>query len=255
MTSRHCALIPLACGLALATLLASPRVEADGPPVDAPGLLSSDYLHAPNGLYPIWEDNGLLLGHRHFVLSYRQAQFGILDAIQVGVKPSELIFRVPNVHAKVSLYRRRTLSLTAQVALFVVLPGASEAFVSSSYTSWLHNPNFTVFALPLSLSATWKVTKWLAAHNTLTVLNTMGDAPVQGGVTVGNYLSLEFLAFKYHGFFLHGGEVGFWDHNFGVFGASYRFHYRWFEARIGYVYRASVDGLQGQPLFDVGLLF
>ena len=26
MTSRHCALIPLACGLALATLLASPRV-------------------------------------------------------------------------------------------------------------------------------------------------------------------------------------------------------------------------------------
>ena len=70
-------------------------------------------------------------------------------------------------------------------------------------------------------------------------------------MTLGYFVTLDLLPSRRHGFVFHFGEVGFWEHDFLAFGASYRLNYRSFELRVGYLYRRSVDGGQGSPLASV----
>jgi hypothetical protein len=72
-------------------------------------------------------------------------------------------------------------------------------------------------------------------------------------VTLGYFVNLELLAARRHGFVVHLGEVGFWDHDFVAVGASYRLNFRALELRVGYLYRRSANGGQGSPLLSAAV--
>ena len=64
----------------------------------------------------------------------------------------------------------------------------------------------------------------------------------------------EFKARARHSMLLHAGDVGFWNHDFSMLGASYRYHNSWMEFRIGYFYRIRSEGMQSSPLIGVGFV-
>jgi hypothetical protein len=142
--------------------------------------------------------------------------------------------------------------VAAQAELIVFLPGASEAFVSSNYVSRLANTGLRVTLVPVSAAASYQVNPWLHLHATGTLMGIFDNGPLQERVVPGLTLVAEALALEHHSVFAHLGEVGFWDHDQAVVGLSYRYRRRWFEARLGYVYRFMKDGNQGSPLLALG---
>ncbi|MBI5511593.1 MAG: hypothetical protein HY903_22790 [Deltaproteobacteria bacterium] len=223
---------------------AAPEVNEDSP---------DPFEHAASGFYPIWDNNGYVLPHRRAVIGTSAALFGIGGVLQLGLVPTALAMRTPNLQAKLALYQSEQILVAAQVSTLVLLPGASATFASPRYTSRLDNPENSIVATPLSLAMTWRPTPWLAIHPSLTGLGVFGRN-VKNEVFAGGFVTAELTAAKYHSFFLHAGEIGFWDHDMAILGASYRLNWGWLEARIGYVYRVTPDGLQGQPLMSAGLL-
>jgi len=210
---------------------------------------------APNGLYPLWETPGYVLSHRQIVLGTSHAQFGILDRLHLGVSPVEMLYRVPNGHLKVSLYKNPSIHVALQLGVFAILAGADESFFSSNYTSRLANPDHPLFAIPLSVATSWPIAPWLNLHNTLTLLTVLAEAPIQNDVTVGDFVSAELVAARHHSFFLHAGEIGFWEHDLAVLGVSYRLLVGWFEARVGYFMRFSAEGMQSNPSLSLAAIF
>jgi hypothetical protein len=229
--------------------LATPVVTEDG---------TSEAPHEPfalNGFYPMWESTGYVLGHRHAFLGASEVQFGIADVAQVGFRPVNLAMRTPNLQARFALYSHDDLHIAAQVAGFAVLPGAYKRFNSARYTSRLYNPDQTVWAVPASVAVSWRATSWLGVNGSMTALWTDGGAPFENRLALGSFVNAELAALAYHSVIFHAGEIGAWDHDLTVFGASYRFHYGWFEGRLGYFYRFNEDGMQSQPLLDVAIVF
>ncbi len=234
----------------MALLTATPDIQRS--PL---GATENDaFVLAPNGLYPLWENNGLIITHRHGVLTSSVAQFGILDRIHIGTRPTSLAMRVPNMHLKALIYRWPTVSLASELGVYILLPGAKESFFSPRYTSRLGNIDNTVTVLPLNVAVTWHPKPWVALHATLTCMTILGDAPVKNEAVIGGFIATEFLAWKYHALSVHIGEIGMWNHDQWIVGGSYRFHYQWFDARFGYFMRHSPEGLQTNPMFQVGLL-
>jgi hypothetical protein len=229
-------------------------VGAEGPSLAIADDAAADVPPAAvSGLYPLWEDTGVILGHREAQVGWAFAGVGLLDRAQVGARLSSFVVRVPNLGVKVSLLRRPWLDVAARAAAFVYLPGATSSFTSENYSPAWENRDFTVVAAPLSLVTTVRPAPWFAIHHTATALATIAGGPVDDGVTVGNYVSAEVSGWRRHAFALHGGELGLWDHEQWLFGASYRLSLGWFRASCGYVYRKSDGGVQGQPLIDVGV--
>ncbi len=209
--------------------------------------------HAANGIYPLWENNGHLLPHRRALIGSSNVLFGIGGVVQLGVAPTSLVMRTPNFQLKVPLYRDDRVLLAGQLGTYVLMPGADSAFASSRYTSRIYNPDHTIVVAPLSVAATIKVASWLQLHPSVTALGVFGSK-VRSEVTPGAFVTAELLALENHSLLLHGGEIGMWDHDQYIFGASYRLNWQWLEARAGYFYRISPDGMQGQPLVSAGLL-
>jgi hypothetical protein len=226
--------------LALLLLLAAAPARAQAP------------ASATTPLYPLWEDTGRILGHRQLYLGSSHLELGLLDRAQVGVRPLSFLFRTPNVHAKLRLLERGSLSIAAQAELVVFLPGASEAFISSNYVSRLDNTGLRVTVLPLSTSASYALRPWLHLHATATLAGIFDNGPLQERVVPGLTFVAEALALERHSLFAHLGEVGFWDHDQAVLGLSYRYRLAWFELRAGYFHRFMEDGNQGSPLLSVG---
>jgi hypothetical protein len=237
----------------LTLLLAAAAAQAQPaatPPMGAPAEGAPASILTP--LYPLWEGTGRVLAHRRVYLGSSHLELGLLDRAQVGVHPVSFLFRTPNVHAKLRLLERGPLSVAAQAELNVFLPGASEAFVSSNYVSRLDNTGLTVWVVPVGASATYEVRPWLYLHATGTLAGIFDNGPLSERVVPGLTLVAEALALRHHSLFAHLGEVGFWEHDQAVVGLSYRYRRRWFEARLGYVYRFMRDGTQGSPLLALG---
>lgn len=205
------------------------------------------------GLYPLWEVTGGVLPAGRIFLGSSAAEVGLPAGLQLGLSPTNLVMRVPNLHLKGALYRGERVQLAAQVGAYLVLPGAHEAFLSSRYASGIQLEARSVLAVPLSLAVRWDARPWLRVHASTTALGVTGRAPVQTDLTPGAFASVELAPQARHGLFLHGAQLGLGRDGMQVLGASYRFHNDWFEGRLGYVYRRTRDGIQGQPLLSLGL--
>ncbi|WNG46985.1 hypothetical protein F0U60_24785 [Archangium minus] len=206
----------------------------------------------PLGLYPLWENTGHVLGHGRLYVGTQSVEIGLLDRVQLGGRPFSFVFRTPNVHAKVSLLRNERLSIAAHAEALVFLPGSSEAFTSSNYVSRLDTRDVTLTVLPVGATASFTPVPWFQLHGTATVMGTFGNEVYVGRATVGASLVAQLLVREHHAFSTHVGEMGFWNHDFTLIGASYRFRIRWFEAQLGYFYRFMPDGGQSSPLLSLG---
>jgi hypothetical protein len=204
-------------------------------------------------LYPIWENTASLLGHRDLYLGTGNAEFGIMGVAQLGTHPLSFIFRTPNIHGKVRLLSRERLAVAAHAELLVFLPGASEAFTSSNYISRLDTRDILLTVVPVGATASYQPTPWLYLHGTTTVMGIFDDGPYRNRLVPGITVVAEFLAFQRHTFRAHAGEVGFWNHDFNMLGASYCYRRSWFEAQVGYFYRFMLEGRQASPLLALGI--
>lgn len=210
--------------------------------------------YAAGNMYPLWESNGLVLGHRNVRLGTSEFALGFGNVAQVGLKPISLMMRVPNLQAKMQVLRSLWMDLAIQVGAYGLLPGASEEFISSRYTSRIYAPRTTIGVFPVSVGVTCHLARWLLLHGATTALSVFAKGPIKNEVTVGHFTTLELLPINHHSLFLHVGEIGMWHHDQWIAGASYRLQAAWFEARLGYFYRKTADGMQSQPLLQLGVL-
>lgn len=244
--------------LLLATSAA--RAESSSPPpapVTPPAEEGSEPPEVPSpaltSLYPLWENTGQVLPHRGLYLGTSNSEFGLFDVAQIGVRPLSFIFRTPNVHAKVRLLTRERLSVAAHAEVDVFLPGASEAFTSSNYISRLDTRDILLTVVPVGATASYEVQPWLYLHGTVTLMGIFDDGPYQNRVVLGTNLVAELLALQHHSVCIHLGEVGYWNHDFNMLGASYRYRRKWFELQLGYFYRFFREGRQTNPMIALGV--
>jgi hypothetical protein len=228
----------------------APAAPAPAPAEAAPP--DEEPTSSLTALYPLWENTGHILGHRRLFLGTSNAEFGLFDKVQVGVHPLFYLFRTLNLHGKVRLLSRERLSVAAHAEILYFLPGASEAFVSSNYVSRIDTRDVQLTVVPVGTSASYAVTSWFYLHGTATVAGIFDNGPFRERLVLGTTVVAEVLALQRHSLALHAGEVGFWNHDFGTLGASYRYRRSWFELKLGYFFRFMKDGRQGSPLFSLG---
>lgn len=239
--------LPPSLLLCLLLAASSPRAEeAPGPPAPEPPV--SPLI----ALYPLWENTAHLLGHQEVYLGTSAVEFGILGVAQLGTHPLSFLFRAPNLHGKVRLLARERLAVAAHAELFVFLPGASEAFISSNYISRLSNRDVHLTVVPVGATASYRPFPWLSLHGTATVMGLFDDGPYRNRLVPGSTLVAEFMGLQRHTLRAHVGEVGFWSHDFNLLGASYCYRRQWFEAQVGYFFRFMKEGRQASPLFALG---
>jgi hypothetical protein len=206
------------------------------------------------GFYPLWEGTAHVEANADVHLGTTGAQIGIGDLAHVGVQPINYLFRTPNAYVKVPFFDSGGWYVAAQVGGYRLLEGASRAFYSPMFSSRLDNPDFAVNLVPVSLSMSVEITRWLELHQTLTGLGIVASAPLANEVKVGYAAIAEFLPHEHHAISIHAGEIGFWAHELAYVGASYRYRSGWLELRIGYFYRFTPEGAQGGPLVGIGVL-
>ncbi len=210
----------------------------------------ADHRFSVNGLYPLWEASGRTLGLREVFIGTSHVQLGLGKRIQIGLRPVPYPFGAPNVHGRFGILTREDFYLAVQAEVMVLLPGAGNSFASSNFKSRINNWAKTYLVVPVSLAASWQPLKWLQLNQSLTLMGVFGLSEPSGRVTLGYFINVELVPLKRHGFVAHFGEVGFWEHDFVVIGASYRLNFRALELRLGYLYRRSADGGQGAPAFS-----
>ncbi|WP_224241017.1 hypothetical protein [Hyalangium gracile] len=224
---------------------ATPASASAAPAEEQPPILTS--------LYPLWENTGRVLPHKGLYLGTSNAEFGLFGVAQLGVHPLSFVFRAPNIHAKLRLLATERLAVAAHAEVLVFLPGSGEAFTSSNYISRLDTRDILLTVVPVGTTASYQVFPWLYLHGTATVMGMFDNGPYRNRLVVGTNLVAEFLAFKHHSVRAHASEVGFWDHDFNMLGASYCYRRGWFEAQVGYFYRFFEDGRQTSPLLALGI--
>jgi hypothetical protein len=239
---------------ALAARAQSPSEPASPPPAPAAEPAPSEAPPSPalTAVYPLWENTGHVLGHRHLYLGTSNMELGLFDVGQVGVHPLSFIFRALNAHGKVRVLSRERLSVAAHAEVLVFLPGAGEAFISSNYISRLDTRDSLLTVIPVGASASYALTPWLYLHGTTTVMGIFDKGPFRNRLVPGTSVVAEVLALQHHSLSVHLGEVGFWSHDFSTVGGSYRYRRSWLEVQLGYFYRFMKDGRQASPLLALG---
>jgi len=204
------------------------------------------------GFYPLWENTGSVLGHRHALIGTDYFELGLGDRAQLGVRPQEFLFRTPNVHGKLQLFARGELEWSAQAEVLTLLSGATSVFTSSNIVSRLDNSRGALWVVPVGTTLSWFPADFAALHTTLTLMSVGGTAqPYYASVGLSSVLELR--ALRYHGLNFHLAEIGFWRHDLFIAGVSYRLNLSWFGAQVGYFYRFSKDGSQASPLLSLGV--
>lgn len=212
----------------------------------------ADLPRMTEGFYPIWEGTGSIESHRKLYIGTNGAHVGIRDRFQIGVQPVYFMYRTPNVNVKTLLVEGDSTSLTVQVSYFRLMEAASRAFLSPMYTSRLDNSDFRVHLVPVSIASSTRIGDWLDLHQSVTALPLFTNGPLNNEVNFGYSATAEFLGRRAHSILLHGGEVGFWRHDFSFLGTSYRYRGSTVEFRLGYFYRLRPNSQQSGPLMALG---
>ncbi len=202
------------------------------------------------GLFPLWENTGVVLGHGRFALATNQLGAGMGDRAQISVNPMRFAFRTPNLGFKAALLSTKQLRLAASADLIWLLPGASDAFSTSNISSRISEGRTDKFIAPLAVSSSFALAQTVTIHLTVTGLVTYARLP---DAWLGLSGVCEWRPLLHHSISLHLTEVGFWRHDFVQFGGSYRFQQGIFEARLGVSYQLLADGSILMPAFSVGI--
>jgi hypothetical protein len=204
-----------------------------------------------SGLYPLWENTAELERDGALSFGLTGVRLGLRDTAHIGIEPILFAYRVPNAHAKFRLWDSGPLAGAFQLGGYLLLENATRSTLSPMYNTRLDNPDFSLLVLPASFSVTWRANDRIALHQTLTAQAYAADARLENGMMAGYSAMVSFAASPKHSLSLHGGEVGFWDHDFTWLGASYRYQGKNFEFRIGQFYRFTRGGAQDAPAINL----
>src|SRR5205814_10525125 len=100
-------------------------------------------------------------------------------------QPMTFVERTLNGYHKVALRSARKWRFAAQTGAFRLLDAASRALFSPMYSSRLDNMGFGVTLVPVAVSASVEVARWLEVHQTLTGLGVYAPGHLRTGVTPG----------------------------------------------------------------------
>ena len=240
------ALSPL---LLCALVLAAAPAAAEGTAAQAAADRSE---FSKVGFYPLWENTGTMLGHRHALIGTGYFELGLGDRAQVGVRPQQFLFRTPNVHGKLQLLDRGDLEWSIHAEVLALLAGATSVFTSTNFVSRIDNTRGALWLVPVGTSLSWFPADFAAIHTTLSVMS-VGGTGQPWYASLGLSSVVELRALRRHGLLLHLAEIGFWRHDLFLVGVSYRLNLAWFATQVGYFYRLSRDGSQASPLLSLGV--
>ena len=217
-----------------------------------PEASDSGRVVATSGLFPLWENTGVLLAPSRVYLGTSQLAAALGSRVQVGLNPLRYAFRTPNLGVKVSLVQSPRVAVAANAEVLWLMPGSSEMFSTSNFSARLDTSQRSIVAVPMSISATTALTPSLLLHLTVTELFRTTSRP---GLQTSSGASavVEWRPLTHHAMAAHVTEVGFWQHDFFQFGASYRYQRSIFEARLGVAYQLRADGPRVVPAASIGV--
>ncbi len=213
---------------------------------------ASGRVVATSGLFPVWENTGELLAPSRVSLGSSQLAAAVGARFQLGLNPLRFAFRTPNLGLKLGLVTTERVKVAVAADVLWLMPGSSDAFTTSNFSTRLDTSQQSVVAVPLGLAASTALTPNLFVHTTVTQIFTV---PQGKAVHTASGVSavLEWRPLAHHAFSAHATEVGFWRHEFFQFGASYRYQRSIFEARAGIGYQLRADGARVVPALSAGV--
>jgi hypothetical protein len=208
-----------------------------------------------NGLYPLWEQTGVLHRAGTVAVGYGHAQVG-LGRLQLGTQPILDLHGTLNLQAKAALWRGERLDAALVLGGFRLPTAAQGRTVGNLYASGFSNPYAPVWLAPVSLAKTLRVGQRLALHWASTVLFSHSQAPEHRFVASGQTLMAELRAGPRWAARLHGGVEGWPIQAAAHAGLSFAYTGEHVYAAAGLARRFGFDGEgSNQALFDGGVLF
>jgi hypothetical protein len=209
---------------------------------------------AVNGLYPLWEQTGILHRPGAFQIGYNHAQVG-LGRLQLGTEPILDLHGALNLQAKVALWRGDRLNLALVLGVYHLPTAAESRTVGNLYPTGFTNYE-PVWLIPISLAKSVRLGERLALHWASTLLLSTSNAPDHRYAAGGQTLLLDLAATPQWHVRLHGGAEGWPVETVAHAGLSFGYVGRYLYASLGAGRRFPLDGEPAnQVLLDGGLLF
>jgi hypothetical protein len=251
--SRALAVLLLgAAGAAAAepTLSETAEIQAQPRPLEAPA--------AVNGLYPLWEQTGVL--HRRWggQIGYNHAQLG-LGRLQIGTQPFLNFHGTYNLQLKLGLGPLTGRHRTALTAAYYRFPSAAQGRT----IGLLHRSAFQTYEVvevaPVALAHSWALVRRVDLHGAFTVMPRHAGAAADGPAwvaSVGLATMAELRVSPSWSARLHGGLWGIGVERQAHVGLSFAYRGPVVLLEGGYARQASMTGeSQGKYLKDGALVF
>jgi hypothetical protein len=211
-----------------------------------------------NGLYPLWEQTGILHAAGTGQVGYGHAQLG-LGGVQFGTQPFLDLYGTPNVQLKAAVVSRGSVQIAAQLGLYQVPVAAASQSIGNLRPVGLVNPYGPVSLVPLSMAASLIATPRLGVHVTATLLvtrSTLTDDRRAVDVSTGQSLLAELWATQRWAARLHVGVDGVGVAGRSHAGLSFAYAGDRLTLQAGYVRWLTLEGeSSGSIMFDGALLF
>jgi hypothetical protein len=235
-------ILPAGARAADATLTAAPA-----PPPSGSGPV--------NGLYPLWEQTGLLHRTGAFQIGYEHAQVG-LGRLQLGTQPILDLHSAFNLQVKAALWRGERLNVALLVGGYHFPTAAESRTVGNLNAAGSTNPYAAVWLVPICLAKSLRLSERVGLHWASTLLLSGSSAPEHVYFSGGQTVMVDLAATPHWSARLHGGAEGWPVETKAHAGISFAYTGNYLYASAGAARRFSLDGESAnQVLFDAGLLF
>jgi len=205
------------------------------------------------GFYPLIESTGYVPKKNTAQFGFNQISYSVFDRLNISLEPMIMVANTPNLSVKGLLYEDNKNSIALSGGIKALLPRI-DGFFSIYYSSRIHNPNSTLYVLPVSLAHSYKLNQNISFHHTITDINVLSQSDFKNKANLAYSTIVQLKAREQHSLQIHASEVGFWDHDYYYFGVSYRYTGKYFYTQMGYFNRIQQEGVQGIPLVDFGIV-
>lgn len=221
----------------------------------ARGALAQEEHQTVNGLYPIWEQTGVLHGQGEYQIGYGHAQIG-LGRVQVATQPFLDVYGTWNLQGKVALWRGEWVRSALWAGVYRLPTDAEDLMIGNLRAPGFSNPYAPVWLLPMSNAHSIALTARINLHVATTVLLSYGELAGDRHVSFGKTLLLEARASRRWWARLHAGAEGIGVQGMAHLGMSFVYRGGVVFAEAGAARRVTFEGEQSNLLMlDAGLLF
>jgi hypothetical protein len=207
-----------------------------GAPAPEPALAA-----AGNGLYPLWEQTGLLLDPGAVLVGYAHAQVG-LGPVQLGTQPFLDLYGTANVEAKVRLWAGPRTHVALVAGTYRIPTRAEARMIGRLHPTGFSNPYAPLWVMPVSVAQTFFASPRLVLHAATTALATWSTAAVDRQISVGQSVLAELRTRGPWSANLHAGFEGLLVAPQAHVGLSFAYRRGHLALAAGYARRASFEG-------------